>query len=126
MVVKTDLCSFSEHRIYPGHGSRWVRRDGGIAILISSKCKSLTVQRKKPSKITWTQAWRRLNKKTNVESGARKTKRRTARVQRSIVGASVEDIKAKRALATKKSSAAATAAKKEAAARAAKKKGGRR
>eukprot|EP00953_Heterococcus_sp_UTEX-ZZ885_P026631 14362-Heterococcus_DN1.PRE.2 len=28
MVIKTDTCQFSEFRIYPGHGIRFVRRDG--------------------------------------------------------------------------------------------------
>ena len=30
MVIKTDTCSFSEMRIYPGHGSRFVRKDGQV------------------------------------------------------------------------------------------------
>ncbi len=58
MVVKTDLCSFSENRIYPGHGIRFIRRDGQTLIFANSKSKSLYNQRKKPAKLQWTQAWR--------------------------------------------------------------------
>ena len=25
MVVKTELCAFSEYRIYPGHGIRFIK-----------------------------------------------------------------------------------------------------
>ena len=31
MVVKTELCAFSEYRIYPGHGIRFIKV---IAIII--------------------------------------------------------------------------------------------
>lgn len=31
MVVKTDLCAFSETRIYPGRGTRFVRKDGQVS-----------------------------------------------------------------------------------------------
>ena len=58
MVVKTELCAFSEYRIYPGHGIRMIRKDGQPVTLISSKCKSMLRQRKKPAKLTWTQTWR--------------------------------------------------------------------
>jgi Ribosomal protein L24e len=41
-------------------------------VLITSKCKSLLMQRKKPAKLTWTQGWRRLNKKIKVEEITRR------------------------------------------------------
>ena len=63
MVVKTQVCSFSEFRIYPGHGSKFVRRDGTVVTLISSKAKSMYMQRKKPAKLHWTVTYRRLAKK---------------------------------------------------------------
>ena len=67
MVVKTELCAFSEFRIYPGHGIRFIRRDGQPVLLATSKAKSMIQQRKKPAKLMWTQAWRRLNKKGKEE-----------------------------------------------------------
>jgi len=71
MVIKTQLCAFSENRIYPGHGSMCCRRDGQTFWLSSKKAKSMYEQRKKPQKIAWTQAWRRLHKK-NVDNRQKK------------------------------------------------------
>ena len=96
MVVKTELCAFSEYRIYPGHGQKFVRRDGQPVLLSTSKCKRLYIlNKKKPAKLMWTQAWRRLNKKGKDEGTARKKTRRTIKVQRAIVGISLEDMKKK-------------------------------
>eukprot|EP00981_Chlorochromonas_danica_P005211 scaffold1046_cov162-Ochromonas_danica.AAC.41 len=72
MVVKTELCAFSEYRIYPGHGQRFIRKDGQPVTLSTSKCKRLLLNRKKPAKLMWTQAWRRLNKKGKDEGIVRK------------------------------------------------------
>ena len=112
MVVKTDLCAFSEFRIYPGHGIRFIRRDGQPVLLATSKAKSMIQQRKKPAKLMWTQAWRRLNKKGKEEGIVRKRSRKAVKVQRAIVGASIDDLKAKRQ-ATKPKSVATEAALKE-------------
>ena len=35
MVVKTELCTFSEWRIYPGHGRRFVAKDGRLHIFLN-------------------------------------------------------------------------------------------
>ena len=112
MVVKTELCAFSEFRIYPGHGIRYIRRDGQPIILSTSKSKIMVTQRKKPAKLMWTQAWRRLNKKGKDEGIARRKSRKAVKVQRAIVGASIDDLKAKR-LVTKPKSVATEAALKE-------------
>lgn len=112
----------SEHRIYPGNGKLFIRRDGKPVFLGSSKAYSLTLQRKKPSKLVWTQVWRRLNKKGISETTSKKRTRKTVKVQRAIVGASLEDIKkkasqksdfrtAQRAAALKEAKAKAKAAK---------------
>merc|ERR1719231_1183941 len=55
------------------------------------------LQRMKPSKLMWTTAWRRLNKKMNVDVVVRKRTRKATKVQRAIVGVSLEEIKKKRA-----------------------------
>ncbi|TYZ57209.1 hypothetical protein PybrP1_011159 [[Pythium] brassicae (nom. inval.)] len=96
MVIKTETCSFSEGRIYPGHGSRYIRRDGSSYVFINAKSKSLFLQRKKPTKIVWTLGWRRMNKKLKVEEISRRRVRKTTKIQRAIVGVSVEDIRKKR------------------------------
>eukprot|EP01039_Chlorochromonas_danica_P007941 gene7941-8760_t len=112
MVVKTELCAFSEYRIYPGHGQRFIRKDGQPVTLSTSKCKRLLLNRKKPAKLMWTQAWRRLNKKGKDEGIVRKKARRVVKTARAIVGATLEDIHKKRQLASKaqKTATAATEA----------------
>jgi len=35
MVVKTELCAFSEYRIYPGHGIRFIKVIAIIIIITS-------------------------------------------------------------------------------------------
>ena len=87
------MCAFSEYRIYPGHGSKFIRRDGQPVMLSTSKCKSLLMQRKKPAKLMWTQSWRRLNKKLKDENMSKKKSRRVVKIQRAIVGASLEDVR---------------------------------
>lgn len=95
MVISTELCALSEYRIYPGHGKLFIRRDAKPVWLGSSKAYSLTIQRKKPLKLTWTQAWRRLHKKGLAETQAKKRNRRTTKVARAVVGLALEDIKVK-------------------------------
>ncbi|CEG49088.1 60s ribosomal protein [Plasmopara halstedii] len=96
MVIKTETCSFSESRIYPGHGSRYIRRDGSAYVFINAKSKSLFLQRKKATKIVWTLGWRRMNKKLKVEEVSRRRARKTTKIQRAIVGVSADDIRKKR------------------------------
>jgi large subunit ribosomal protein L24e len=91
------LCALSEYRIYPGNGKLLIRRDGKPLWLGSSKAQSLTLQRKKAAKLVWTQAWRRLHKKGLNETTAKKRSRKAGKVQRAVVGATLEDIKKKAA-----------------------------
>ena len=96
MVIKTDVCAFSEARVYPGHGIKYVRKDGQLVTFFSSKTKSLYLQRKKPAKLTWTVAWRRLNKKTQAIDVSRRKRNRARKIQRGIQGVTVEEIQRKR------------------------------
>jgi len=93
MVIATELCALSEYKIYPGNGKMFIRRDGKPVFLGSSKAYSLTLQRKKPAKLVWTQAWRRLHKKVLSETTARKKSRERSQVQSVVVGLSLDDIK---------------------------------
>ncbi len=97
MVTKTDSCSFSEYRIYPGRGRRFAAKDGKVYYFISTKVASLFHQRKKAVKLTWTQAWRRFNKKIKVDEISKRRTRKTTRVQKAIVGMSLDEIKRRRA-----------------------------
>ncbi len=92
MVTKTDTCSFSEYKIYPGRGRRFAAKDGKVYYFFSSKIASLFHQRKKAVKLTWTQAWRRFNKKIKVDEISKRKTRKTTRVQKAIVGMSLDEI----------------------------------
>jgi len=113
-TIKTDLCAYSEYRIYPGRGSRFIAKDGRLYYFINSKCKSLFLQRTKPVKLTWTQSWRRANKKfRSTEAQTKRRTRRTAKVQKAIVGLTLDEFK-KRKDQKPELRQAATAALKEA------------
>mmetsp|Transcript_39958 Transcript_39958/g.93793 ORF Transcript_39958/g.93793 Transcript_39958/m.93793 type:complete len:158 (-) Transcript_39958:47-520(-) len=92
MVIATELCALSEYKIYPGNGKLFIRRDGRPVFLGSSKAYSLTLQRKKPAKLVWTQAWRRLHKKGLAETTSKKKSKRRTKIQRAVVGLSLDDI----------------------------------
>ena len=84
-----------------------VRRDGQPLWLSGSKCRGLYANRKRPAKLSWTQAWRRLHKKDQAREGAGKKKaRKRTKFQRSVVGASIEEIR-KRKTQTKEVRSAA-------------------
>lgn len=83
--------------MYPGHGIRFVRRDSATLVFSTAKTKGLYNQRKKAARLVWTQGWRRLHKKIKVEEVQKRRSRRTTKFQRAIVGASLDEIKKKRA-----------------------------
>ena len=97
MVIKTDPCAFSEIKIYPGRGTRFAGKDGKVHFFITSKARTLFHQKIKPVKLTLTQASRRYNKKIKVEDIQKKRTKKTTRVQKAIVGMSLDEIKRKRA-----------------------------
>ena len=96
MVVKTDLCSYSEYKIYPGRGIKYAAKDGKVSLFINHKMNSLFRQKIKPVKLTWTLNWRRKNKKGKAEDAGKKRTKKATKVQKAIVGMSLEDIKKKK------------------------------
>ena len=40
MVIKTDLCVFSEFKIYPGRGIRYVAKDGRPFLFLSKRTRN--------------------------------------------------------------------------------------
>ena len=113
MVIKTDLCSYTEYRIYPGHGQKFIAKDGKVSFFLNAKAKSLFHQKIKPVKLTWTQASRRFNKKIKVEDIQKKRTRKTTRVQKAVVGMSLDEIRRKRTEDTTTRDKALEASKKE-------------
>ena len=97
MVTKTELCSYTENRIWPGRGRRHIAKDGKTYFFISTKARSMFHQKIKPVKLTWTLAWRRFNKKIRVDELNRKKRTRTHRVQKAVVGMSLDEIKRRKA-----------------------------
>lgn len=97
MVVKTDPCAFSEMKIFPGRGIKFAAKDGRVHYFISSKARSLYHQKIKPVKLYWTQASRRFLKKVKIEDIQKRRTRRTTRVQKAVVGMSLDEIKRRRA-----------------------------
>ena len=68
-------------------------RTGQLVILSSAKSKAMFHQHKKPALLRWTLAWRRGHKKINNEGQVKRKIRRVVKVQRSIVGATVEEVR---------------------------------
>jgi len=97
MVVKTEVCSYSGFRIYPGHGIKYVRGDSKSFLFINRKSKSYFHQKFNPRKIAWTLLYRRMHKKGTLEDTQKKTKRKVSKAAtKAVVGASLELIKQKR------------------------------
>merc|ERR1719514_35905 len=123
MVIKTDLCQYTEYRIYPGHGQKFIAKDAKVHYFINAKADSLFHQRIKPVKLRWTQAWRRMNKKGKADDAGKKRTRKAQKFQKAIVGMSLDDIKKKKAQKPELRQAAKEATAKEAKARMSKKGG---
>jgi len=94
--MKTGICQFSGFKIYPGHGMKYVRIDSKSFTFVDNKCERYFLMKRNPRKIRWTQLYRRLHKKGATEETARKRTRKTQKLQRAIVGASLQEIKQKR------------------------------
>eukprot|EP00004_Rigifila_ramosa_P027113 TRINITY_DN868_c0_g1_i1.p1 TRINITY_DN868_c0_g1~~TRINITY_DN868_c0_g1_i1.p1 ORF type:complete len:165 (-),score=48.38 TRINITY_DN868_c0_g1_i1:57-551(-) len=93
---KVENCAFSGLKIYPGHGMRFVRSDAKTFIFLNGKCQASFLMKRNPRRINWTLFYRRLHKKGQTEEVQKRKTRRTAKAQRAIVGASMEEIRAKR------------------------------
>lgn len=94
--MKTELCSFSGLKIYPGKGRTYVKADGKTFKFMSPKCQKCFLQRSNPRKVRWTALYRRKNRKGTSEEIAKKKTRKAAKFQRAVVGATLNEILAKR------------------------------
>ncbi|ERL86505.1 60S ribosomal protein L24 [Dendroctonus ponderosae] len=94
--MKIGLCAYSGYKTYPGHGKTLVKVDGKNFTFLNSKCERAHLMRRNPRKVTWTVLYRRKHKKGQEEETAKKRTRKTQKFQRAIVGASLNDIIAKR------------------------------
>eukprot|EP01133_Synstelium_polycarpum_P007248 gene7248-8425_t len=94
--MKTGICNFTEFKIYPAKGIKYVRGDSKTFHFITAKAESLFFRKINPRDICWSHVYRRINKVVNAEASIKKKTKRTQKFERSIVGASLESIKQKR------------------------------
>merc|ERR1712119_193306 len=84
------------YKIYPGHGRTLVKADGKSYKFLSSRTHKAHMLKRNPRKVTWTVLYRRKHKKGIEEEAAKKRTKRTQKFQRAVVGATLQDIMAKR------------------------------
>ena len=93
MVIKTELCAFSQWKIYPGHGQRVVDKDGRNSLYLYKRSRVFSIRKIKAQKLRWTTAWRRLNRKTQKDDAGKKKKKRVFKRERAIEGVTLDAIK---------------------------------
>merc|ERR1712112_76466 len=93
---KIDLCSYSGFKIYPGHGRTLIKSDGKSYKFLSGRTHKAHLLKRNPREVTWTVLYRRKHKKGLEEDVQKKRTRRTQKFQRAVVGATLQDIMAKR------------------------------
>eukprot|EP01016_Furgasonia_blochmanni_P038037 TRINITY_DN4553_c0_g1_i1.p1 TRINITY_DN4553_c0_g1~~TRINITY_DN4553_c0_g1_i1.p1 ORF type:complete len:163 (-),score=82.62 TRINITY_DN4553_c0_g1_i1:206-694(-) len=96
-LVGSEMCIRDRYRIYPGKGSRYVAKDGRVVIFITKKAGAFFLRKIQAQNIRWTTAWRRANKKMKTEGDVKKRRKRNVKIQKAIVGISLDEIKRKRA-----------------------------
>lgn len=94
--IRIELCNYSGYKMYPGHGKRFIRLDGKLFNFLNKKCERSFMMKRNPRKITWTVLYRKKHKKGQQEEVTKKRTRRNVKFQRSIQGASLDAILAKR------------------------------
>merc|ERR1719186_1523995 len=80
----------------PGHGRTLVKADGKSYKFLSSRTHKAHMLKRNPREVTWTVLYRRKHKKGLEEETAKKRNKRTTKFQRAVVGATLQDIMAKR------------------------------
>merc|ERR1711936_1370969 len=93
---KIDLCVYSGYKIYPGHGRTLVKVDGKSYKFLSNRTHKAHLLKRNPRETCWTVLYRRKHKKGTEEDVSKKRNKRTQKFQRAVVGATLQDIMAKR------------------------------
>lgn len=96
--MKVEIDTFSGAKVYPGRGKLFIRGDSKIFRFFNSKSASLFAQRKNPRQIAWTTLYRRHHRKGQVEEVSKRKTRKTQKVQRAVVGASLDLIKERKTM----------------------------
>merc|ERR1712176_742893 len=96
MGMKIDLCIYSGYKIYPGHGRSLIKVDGKTYKFLSSRTHKAHLLKRNPREVTWTVLYRRKHEKGQEEDVSKKRNKTTQKFQRAVVGATLQDIMAKR------------------------------
>merc|ERR1712113_129973 len=82
--------------IYPGRGGTLIKQDGKTFKFLDSRSHKAHLLKRNPRKVTWTVLYRRKHRKGIEEEASKKRTKRTQNFQRAVVGATLQDIMAKR------------------------------
>merc|ERR1719160_1308006 len=94
--MKIHLCGYSGYKIYPARGRTLIKQDGKVYKFLDGRTMKAHLLKRNPRKVTWTVLYRRKHKKGIEEEAAKKRNKRTQKFQRAVVGATLQDIMAKR------------------------------
>merc|ERR1711950_109522 len=94
--MKIELCAYSGYKIYPSRGRTLIKSDGKVFKFLDGRSMKAHLLKRNPRKVTWTVLYRRKHKKGIEEEAAKKRTKRTQKFQRAVVGATLQDIMAKR------------------------------
>merc|ERR1739840_47379 len=84
------------YKIYPARGRTLVKQDGKTFKFLDSRSHRAHLLKRNPRKVTWTVLYRRKHRKGIEEETSKKRTKRTQKFQRAVVGATLQDIMAKR------------------------------
>merc|ERR1712042_308051 len=89
-------CGYSGYKIYPARGRTLVKQDGKVYKFLDGRTMKAHLLKRNRRKVTWTVLYRRKHKKGIEEETSKKRTKRTQKFQRAVVGATLQDIMAKR------------------------------
>merc|ERR1712076_114314 len=96
VVMKIELCAYSGYKIYPGRGRTLIKQDGKSYKFLDARTHKAHLLKRNPRNVTWTVLYRRKHRKGIEEEVSKKRTKRTQKFQRAVVGATLQDILAKR------------------------------
>merc|ERR1711934_1155290 len=95
-IMKIEICPYSGYKIYPGRGRTLIKQDGKTFKFLDARTHKAHLLKRNPRKVTWTVLYRRKHRKGIEEEVSKKRTKRTQKFQRAVVGATLQDILAKR------------------------------
>lgn len=113
MFSRTQVCSFSGFKVYPGRGIKFVRGDARTFIFYSNKSYAQFAHKRNPRTCAWTLPYRQQHRKGQSEEVAKKKTRKIVKTEKGLAGMSLEEIRQRRTQTADVREAARLAAKKE-------------